>query len=103
MYCILTWFGIEFHTLYYLQVVETVRLPLIDPYFLYDCVASFSAMTLNPECVKLIEEAKSYHLLPDRNTEILNKRMKQRDYANILQVSTDYEPTLCGILNEFIL
>lgn len=66
--------------------METVRLPLIDPYFLYDCVESFPAMNRNPECVKLIEEAKSYHLLPDRNTEILNKRMKQRESANIIQV-----------------
>ena len=68
------------------QVLETVRLPLIDPYFLHDCVESFTPITISPECMKLIEEAKLFHLLPDRSVELLNNRTKQRNNANVVQV-----------------
>lgn len=68
------------------KVLETVRLPLIDPYFLYDCVQSFPPISHNPECVKLVEEAKSFHLLPDRTAEMMSERTKQRDNANVIQV-----------------
>ncbi|XP_065223954.1 kelch-like protein diablo [Planococcus citri] len=73
--------NLDFH-----KVLETVRLPLIDPYFLHDCVESFSPITMSPECMKLIEEAKLFHLLPDRSVELLNNRTKQRNNANVVQV-----------------
>lgn len=68
--------------------MQTIRLPLIDPYFLFDCVQSFPPVHSNPECMKLVEEAKYFHLLPDRNSEILNERTRQRDNANMMDVSS---------------
>ncbi|KAK7593017.1 hypothetical protein V9T40_007769 [Parthenolecanium corni] len=68
------------------EVMQTIRLPLIDPYFLFDCVQSFPPVHSNPECMKLVEEAKYFHLLPDRNSEILNERTRQRDNANMMDV-----------------
>ncbi len=66
--------------------METVRLPLIDPYFLYDCVQSFLPVINDTQCQKLVEEAKAYHLLPDRSSDVLSTRAKQRDNANMMQV-----------------
>lgn len=68
--------------------MQTIRLPLIDPYFLFDCVQSFPPVSASPECMKLVEEAKYFHLLPDRNSEIVNERTKQRENANMIEVSS---------------
>ncbi|KAG8177186.1 hypothetical protein JTE90_015794 [Oedothorax gibbosus] len=53
--------GDNFH-----QVLEQVRLPLLSPYYLHDWVAGVPAVSTSTQCQKLLEEARLYHLLPDR-------------------------------------
>lgn len=71
----------------FFQVLETVRLPLLSPYFLHDCVESMPVVKQNPDCVELVEEAKLYHLLPDRRAELASCRTKQRNSADTIEVS----------------
>ena len=40
------------------QVLESVRLPLLSPYFLHDCVAKQKIVRTSPECHTLLEEAR---------------------------------------------
>ena len=41
-----------------LQVLESVRLPLLSPYFLHDCVSKQKIVRTSPECQTLLEEAR---------------------------------------------
>ncbi|XP_065570128.1 kelch-like protein diablo [Artemia franciscana] len=68
------------------KVLEHVRLPLCSPYFLHDCVASQAVIMQSPQCRRLVEEAKLYHLLPDRRSELHCLRTKLRKNAKTLQV-----------------
>ncbi|KAK7792616.1 hypothetical protein R5R35_009149 [Gryllus longicercus] len=72
---------IEFH-----RVLEHVRLPLISPYFLHDCVESMPIIRQSPECRHLVEEAKMFHLLPDRRTQISTPRTKLRNNSSTVTV-----------------
>lgn len=72
---------VDFH-----KVLETVRLPLLSPYFLHDCVESLHVIRQSPECSRLVEEAKLYHLLPDRRSELTSCRTKQRNSADTVEV-----------------
>ena len=65
--------GSEFHA-----VLEHVRLPLLSPYFLFDCVALHSVIRDSPKCSKLLDEAKTYHLLTDRRAELRSPRTRPR-------------------------
>ena len=40
------------------QVLENVRLPLLSPYFLHDCVSKQKVVRTSPECQTLLEEAR---------------------------------------------
>jgi hypothetical protein len=68
------------------QVLEHVRLPLLSPYFLHDCVESQAVVRQSSECRHLVEEAKMFHLLPDRRAELQSLRTKHRNSAGTLQV-----------------
>ncbi|XP_063244711.1 uncharacterized protein LOC134545858 isoform X3 [Bacillus rossius redtenbacheri] len=68
------------------KVLEHVRLPLLSPYFLHDCVESQAVVRDSPECQQLVEEAKMYHLLPDRRMELQSSRTKPRRNAETIQV-----------------
>ena len=46
-----------------------VRLPLVSPYFLHDWVEKNSLVRDSPESLNLVEEAKLFHLLPDRRPD----------------------------------
>ncbi|XP_039285500.1 kelch-like protein 3 [Nilaparvata lugens] len=72
---------LDFH-----KVLETVRLPLLSVYFLHDCVESMPAVKQNPSCCQLVEEAKLYHLLPDRRQMFSSSRTKQRNNADTIEV-----------------
>ena len=63
----------EFH-----KVLQHVRLPLLSPYFLHDYVEKHSIITDSNECRKLVEEAKTYHLLLDRRAEMRSPRTRPR-------------------------
>lgn len=68
------------------KVLETVRLGLVSPYFLVDCVESLPAVKESPACMALVEEAKLYHLLPDRRSELSAGRSRPRASSHYLQV-----------------
>ena len=60
------------------KVLEHVRLPLLSPYFLHDCVEKHKIITDSENCGKLVEEAKTYHLLQDRRAEMRSPRTRPR-------------------------
>ena len=52
---------------YLAQVLEHVKLPLVDPYFLFDKVDSEPILLSSPESRALIDEAKKVFILKVRN------------------------------------
>ncbi|KAL7641772.1 UNVERIFIED_CONTAM: hypothetical protein RMT77_007646 [Armadillidium vulgare] len=68
------------------KVLECVRLPLVSPYFLVDIVEAENAIRTSPECRLLVEEARLYHLLPDRRHHINSTRVIARKNANATMV-----------------
>ncbi|CAG0896818.1 unnamed protein product [Cyprideis torosa] len=68
------------------KVLEQVRLPLLSPYYLIDSVESMPVVQTNPKCRTLIEEAKVYHLLPERRRELQSARTKRRNNAGTIEV-----------------
>lgn len=59
-------------------VLEHVRLPLLSPYFLHDCVSKHDIIGKIPKCHDLIQEAITYHLLQDRRHELRSPRTRPR-------------------------
>jgi hypothetical protein len=59
-------------------VFEHIRLPLISPYFMFDCIEKYPAIVSSNKCRQLVEEAKIYHLLPDRRCELRSARTRPR-------------------------
>ncbi|XP_077548996.1 kelch-like protein 24 [Haemaphysalis longicornis] len=53
------------------EIFKHVRLPLISPYYLIDKVSKTPAVLQNLTCCQLLEEAKMFHLLPDRRRELI--------------------------------
>ncbi|GAB6025875.1 hypothetical protein CHUAL_014049 [Chamberlinius hualienensis] len=68
------------------KILENVRLPLLSPYFLYDQVDTLLAIRTCSRCKELVEEAKTYHLLPDRRTELRSPRTRFRKSSGIAEV-----------------
>ena len=82
----------------YAQVLEHVRLPLLSHYFLHDCVESQAVVRQSSECRHLVEEAKMFHLLPDRRAELQSSRTKHRNSAGTVQVhETQVLNMLCDV------
>ena len=48
------------------EVLSKVRLPLLSPQFLADSVATEELIRTNHQCRDLLDEAKDYHLMPER-------------------------------------
>ncbi|KAI5704377.1 hypothetical protein M8J76_013621 [Diaphorina citri] len=67
-------------------VLETIRLPQLSPYFLHDCVEQCAIIKNNPQCAQLVEEAKLFHLLPDRRSAHITPRTKPRKSAGSINV-----------------
>lgn len=70
------------HFLCFLQVLEQVRLPLLSPYYLYDRVEKAPIIRQTVACRELVEEAKTFHLLPDRRQELSSSRTRFRKSAS---------------------
>ncbi|XP_078612132.1 kelch-like protein 24 [Branchiostoma floridae x Branchiostoma japonicum] len=68
------------------KVLEQVRLPLLSPYHLLDCVDSHSVIQQSPPCRRLLEEAKSYQLLEDRRGEMFSPRTRPRRSTGTVEV-----------------
>ena len=50
-------------------ILAHCRLPLVSPYFLYDSVEKNPLVKSSQESMTLVEEAKLFHLLPDRRPD----------------------------------
>ena len=59
-------------------VLEHVRLQQLSPYFLHDCVEQQNIIMDSKKCKTLVEEAKTYHLLQDRRSELRSPRSRPR-------------------------
>ncbi|XP_023329218.1 kelch-like protein 12 isoform X2 [Eurytemora carolleeae] len=67
------------------NILEHVRLPLLSPYFIHDVVERTAAVTESAECRRLVDEAKTFHLLPDRR-DSGGERTRPRMSAGTTQV-----------------
>ena len=67
-------------------ILEHVRLPLLSPYFLYDCVGSEDIVRNSPKCRQLLKEAIEYHLLEDRRSELQSSRTRPRNTSGVYVV-----------------
>ncbi|VDN51006.1 unnamed protein product [Dracunculus medinensis] len=63
---------------YSAQILKTVRLPLLKPQYVTDEVASCPIINQSLECRDLVDEAKDYHLMPERRKFLKSFRIKQR-------------------------
>jgi len=68
------------------HVLEHIRLPLLTPYFIHDVVERTPAVSESAECRALVEEARLYHLLPDRRSSVCCERTRARRSAGTIQV-----------------
>lgn len=64
------------------EVLSQVRLPLLSPHFLKDSVASDPLIHDDLRCRDLVDEAKDYHLLPDRRSQMQTPRTVPRRCSN---------------------
>lgn len=67
-------------------VLETIRLPQLSPYFLHDVVEQLPIIKNSAHCAQLVEEAKLYHLLPDRRSAHITPRTIPRKSAGSIHV-----------------
>ncbi|ROT77865.1 kelch-like protein diablo [Penaeus vannamei] len=68
------------------KILENVRLALVSPYFLVDVVEGEMAVRSSPECRVIVEEARLYHLLPDRRHQLTSPRTRHRRNTNTTTV-----------------
>ena len=62
------------------QLLEHVRLPLIEVEYLVSCVGSEPLIRQNEACRDLIDEAKDYLLLPDYRSKLRGPRTRPRKH-----------------------
>ena len=55
-----------------------VRLPLLSPVYLTDCVATEELIRSSHRCRDLVDEAKDFHLLPERRPLMQSFRCRPR-------------------------
>ncbi|KAL5019266.1 hypothetical protein ScPMuIL_004988 [Solemya velum] len=79
-------YDIEKRQSHFHMILEHIRLPLICPYFLKDFVENESEIMQVEECKKLVNEAKTYQLLPDRRPELQTARTKLRNREGYSEV-----------------
>ncbi|KAI9579963.1 kelch-like protein 18 [Glossina fuscipes] len=60
------------------QVLAQVRLPLLSPQFLADRVAREELIRSSHQCRDLLDEAKDFHLMPERRGLLQSFRTRQR-------------------------
>ena len=76
----------SFKQILHYHTPDLARLPLLTPYFIHDVVERTPAVSESPECRGLVEEARLYHLLPDRRSSVCCERTRARRSAGTLQV-----------------
>ncbi|KXJ24275.1 Kelch-like protein 17 [Exaiptasia diaphana] len=65
---------------YFPELLELIRLPLVSAYYLVDVVEKEELMSESPRCRELLLEAQHFHMLPDRRSSLGNARTKPRNY-----------------------
>ena len=61
-----------------------VRLPLLTPQFLADRVATEELIRSSHKCRDLLDEARDYHLMPERRPQLKGSSIDIRDFSQIL-------------------
>ncbi|XP_072020805.1 kelch-like protein 18 isoform X2 [Amphiura filiformis] len=74
---------IQFRKNYMPQLLSRVRLPLIRPQVLTDKVSMEDLVKRSHECRDLVDEAKDYHLMPERRPQLQSERTKPRSCNDI--------------------
>lgn len=62
------------------QVLSKVRLPLLTPQFLADRVATEDLIRTSHQCRDLLDEAKDFHLMPERRGLVQSFRTRPRHF-----------------------
>lgn len=60
------------------EVLSKVRLPLLSPQFLADSVATEELIKTSHQCRDLLDEAKDFHLMPERRELLASYRTRPR-------------------------
>lgn len=60
------------------EVLSKVRLPLLSPQYLADFVSTEELIRSSHKCRDLLDEAKDYHLMPERRELLQNYRTRPR-------------------------
>lgn len=60
------------------QVLAKVRLPLLSPQYLADRVATEDLIRTSHQCRDLLDEARDYHLMPERRALVQSFRTRRR-------------------------
>lgn len=60
------------------EVLSKVRLPLLSPQFLADSVATEELIRSSHQCRDLLDEAKDFHLMPERRALVQSYRTRPR-------------------------
>lgn len=79
-------FDIEKRKVDFDNVLECVRLPLTNPYFIHDYVESNTTIMQSEGCRRLVEEAKTFQLLKDRQCQFHNQRTRLRKSSVMTEV-----------------
>lgn len=66
------------------QVLSKVRLPLLTPQFLADRVATEDLIKTSHQCRDLLDEAKDFHLMPERRALVQSFRTRPRCYDYVI-------------------
>ena len=79
---------------YVYQIFKHIRLPHVSPEYLVNSLCTNSLLMENPDCRKLLDEAKDFLLQPARHTDFSSPRMGFRyedDLEEVLLVITEYD------------
>ncbi|XP_077984881.1 kelch-like protein 18 [Glandiceps talaboti] len=60
------------------DLLQRIRLPLLSPNFLVDTVEAEELIKQDIKCRDLLDEAKNYHMLPDRKGKFTRDKLKPR-------------------------
>ncbi|VDM96613.1 unnamed protein product [Thelazia callipaeda] len=86
---VMRWIQYDIERKQYLpRVLSCVRMPLLKPQFIVDHVASHPFIRESLECRDLIDEAKDYHLLPERRKYFKKFRQIFEDHPPLRMIAT---------------
>ena len=77
---------VEDRTSYLPSLLVRVRLPLLTPQFLADKVASEELIRSSHQCRDLLDEARDYHLMPERRPLLKSFKFKPRCCKDLVGV-----------------